>query len=95
MKGYWNDLEQTAMVIDSDGWMHSGDLAVFDERGFCNIVGRVKDMIIRGGENIYPKEIEDYLHRHPRIQDVQVFGVPDRQLGEQICAWVVPNNPEG
>ena len=83
------------MAIDSDGWMHSGDLAVIDEQGFCNIVGRVKDMIIRGGENIYPKEIEDYLHRHPKIQDVQVFGVPDDHLGEEVCAWVVLKNPKG
>jgi len=95
MKGYWNDHEQTSMAIDSDGWMHSGDLAVIDEQGFCNIVGRVKDMIIRGGENIYPKEIEDYLHRHPKIQDVQVFGVPDDHLGEEVCAWVVLKNPKG
>jgi len=94
MKGYWKDPEQTARVIDSDGWMHSGDLAVFDERGYCNIVGRVKDMIIRGGENIYPKEIEDYLYRHPKIQEVQVFGVPDEHLGEQVCAWVVPKDEQ-
>ncbi len=95
MKGYWNDPDQTSLSIDSDGWMHSGDLAVLDEQGFCNIVGRVKDMIIRGGENIYPKEIEDYLHRHPKIQDVQVFGIPDHHLGEEVCAWVVLSDPRG
>lgn len=90
MKGYWGDEEKTRQSIDQDGWMHSGDLAVFDEDGFCNIVGRVKDMIIRGGENIYPKEVEDYLYRFDKIQDVQVFGIPDEKYGEEVCAWVVP-----
>ncbi|MFC5373661.1 AMP-binding protein [Brevundimonas faecalis] len=89
MIGYWNDPEQTAASIDADGWMHSGDLATFDEEGYCQIVGRLKDMIIRGGENLYPREIEEYLYRHPKIQDVQVFGVPDDRYGEQVCAWVM------
>ncbi len=95
MKGYWNDPTQTRASIDTDGWMHSGDLAIIDNMGYCNIVGRVKDMIIRGGENIYPKEIEEYLHQHPGIQDVQVFGVPDHHLGEEVCAWVVPVDSQG
>jgi len=90
MKGYWDNAKQTKNSIDSDGWMHSGDLAVIDKDGYCNIVGRVKDMIIRGGENIYPKEIEDFLYQLPAIKDVQVFGVPDEKFGEQVCAWVVP-----
>ncbi len=90
MKGYWNDPERTAEAIDADGWMHTGDLATLDEQGYCNIVGRVKDMLIRGGENVYPREIEEFLHRHPDIADVQVFGVPDPKYGEEICAWIVP-----
>ena len=89
MRGYWNDGERTQESI-VDGWMHSGDLATIDEEGFCCIVGRVKDMIIRGGENVYPREIEDYLFRHPDIREAQVFGIPDRRFGEQVCAWVVP-----
>jgi len=88
MIAYWNDPEQTGASIDADGWMHSGDLATFDEEGYCQIVGRLKDMIIRGGENLYPREIEEYLYRHPKIQDVQVFGIPDDHYGEQVCAWV-------
>ena len=88
MIGYWNDPEQTAASVDAEGWLHSGDLATFDEEGYCQIVGRLKDMIIRGGENLYPREIEEYLYRHPKIQDVQVFGVPDDRYGEQVCAWV-------
>ncbi len=88
MRGYWNDDERTRESI-IDGWMHSGDLATLDEEGFCCIVGRVKDMIIRGGENVYPREIEDYLFRHPDIREAQVFGIPDRRFGEQVCAWVV------
>jgi len=79
-----------AEAIDRAGWMHSGDLAVMDHEGFCNIVGRIKDMIIRGGENVYPREIEEFLMRHPKVQSVQVFGVPDRRLGEEVCAFVVP-----
>ncbi|HID68158.1 MAG TPA: AMP-binding protein, partial [Roseibacterium sp.] len=90
MHGYWGDLEKTAESIDANGWMRTGDLAVLDEMGFCTIVGRLKDMIIRGGENIYPREIEDFLSRHPGIRDVQVFGVPHEKLGEDVCAWVVP-----
>ncbi len=88
MKAYWQDAEKTSESI-VDGWMHTGDLAVFDETGFCTIVGRVKDMIIRGGENIYPREIEEYLIRHPKVSDVQVFGVPDEKLGEEVCAWAI------
>ena len=89
MKSYWDDDEQTQASI-RDGWMHTGDLAVMDEAGYCAITGRVKDMIIRGGENIYPKEIEDFLFRHPDVQMAQVFGIPDDKYGEEICAWVVP-----
>jgi fatty-acyl-CoA synthase len=89
MKGYWGDDERTAESIDADGWMHSGDLGVIDQEGYGNIVGRVKDMVIRGGENVYPREIEEYLYRHEKIQDVQVFGVPDDRFGEEICAWIV------
>ncbi len=89
MQGYWDDDERTAESIDAAGWMHTGDLATIDEQGYCNIVGRVKDMVIRGGENVYPREIEEYLFRHPKIQDVQVFGVPDQKYGEEICAWIM------
>jgi fatty-acyl-CoA synthase len=88
MLGYWEDPEQTAKAIDSAGWMHTGDLATIDEEGYCNIVGRLKDMIIRGGENVYPREIEEFLFRHPKIEAVQVFGIPDRKWGEEICAWI-------
>lgn len=88
MLGYWNDAEKTNESIDAAGWMHTGDLAVMDDEGYVNIVGRVKDMIIRGGENVYPREIEEYLYRHPQIQDVAVFGVPDKKFGEQVAAWV-------
>jgi fatty-acyl-CoA synthase len=88
MLGYWNDPERTADSIDSAGWMHTGDLAVIDDEGYCNIVGRVKDMIIRGGENVYPREIEEFLYRHPKIQDVAVFGVPDQRFGEQVAVWI-------
>ena len=90
MRGYWEDSERTAESIDNDGWMHTGDLATIDAAGYCNIVGRVKDMLIRGGENIYPREIEEFLLSHPEIQDVQVFGVPDKKYGEEICAWIIP-----
>ncbi len=89
MKGYWEDPERTAESIDADGWMHSGDLAVIDAEGYGNITGRVKDMIIRGGENAYPAEIESFLYRHPAVKEVQVFGVPDQRFGEQIAAWIV------
>ncbi|WP_164659526.1 AMP-binding protein [Tropicibacter sp. Alg240-R139] len=88
MTGYWGEEEKTAESI-VDGWMHTGDLATFDPQGFCSIVGRVKDMIIRGGENIYPREVEEYLIRHPKVSDVQVFGIPDDRFGEQVCAWVI------
>lgn len=91
MQGYWNDDSRTAEAIDAAGWMHSGDLAVIDHDGYCSIVGRVKDMLIRGGENIYPREIEEMLYRHPKIQHAQVFGVPDRKLGERVCVWIVLN----
>jgi fatty-acyl-CoA synthase len=88
MIGYWGDPEKTAEAIDADGFMHSGDLATFDEQGFAEIVGRIKDMIIRGGENIYPKEIEEYLLGHPKVEDVAVVGLPDEKYGEEVCAWV-------
>ena len=88
MRGYWDDEEKTREAIDPAGWMHTGDLATIDEEGYCNIVGRIKDMIIRGGENIYPREIEEFLYRHPKIQDVQVFGIPDPRYGEELCAWI-------
>ena len=88
MKGYWGDEARTREVI-RDGWMHTGDLAVIDAEGYCNIVGRAKDMLIRGGENVYPREIEEFLYRHPKVQSVQVFGVPDPKYGEEVCAWIV------
>ena len=89
MLGYWNDEAGTGEAIDPAGWMHTGDLATIDDDGYCRIVGRIKDMVIRGGENIYPREVEEYLYRHPEIQDVQVFGVPDAKYGEELCAWVI------
>lgn len=88
MLGYWNDSEKTTEAIDQAGWMHTGDLAILDKDGFCNIVGRVKDMVIRGGENIYPREIEEFLYGHAKIQDVSAFGVPDAKFGEQLCVWI-------
>jgi len=88
MRGYWNDVDRTCAAIDSGGWMHTGDLAVIDEEGYCNIVGRVKDMIIRGGENISPREIEEFLYRHPAVFDVAVVGVPDHKYGEAVCACI-------
>jgi fatty-acyl-CoA synthase len=88
MQGYWGDEAKTRESI-VDGWMHTGDLATLDAEGYCNIVGRLKDMLIRGGENIYPREIEEFLFRHPKIQSVQVFGVPDAKYGEEVCAWIV------
>jgi fatty-acyl-CoA synthase len=88
MLGYWNDEEKTREAIDAARWMHTGDLATIDDEGYCNIVGRIKDMVIRGGENVYPREIEEFLYRHPKIQDVQVIGVPDPRYGEELCAWV-------
>ncbi|PHR20327.1 MAG: AMP-binding protein [Sphingopyxis sp.] len=89
MKGYWNDEERTAEARDAEGWMHTGDLGVIDDEGYCKITGRSKDMIIRGGENIYPREIEEFLYTHPAIADVQVFGIPDEKYGEDICAWIL------
>jgi fatty-acyl-CoA synthase len=89
MLGYWKDPEATGEAVDSAGWMHTGDLATIDAEGYCNIVGRVKDMLIRGGENVFPREIEEYLYRHPKILEAQVFGVPDAKLGEEVCAWIV------
>ncbi|MFA6311684.1 MAG: AMP-binding protein [Sterolibacterium sp.] len=89
MLGYWDDEEKTRASVDAAGWMHTGDMAVIDDQGYCNIVGRIKDMIIRGGENIYPREVEEYLFRHPKVQDVQVVGLPDRKYGEELCAWIV------
>jgi len=88
MRGYWHDVERTREAIDAGGWMHTGDLAVIDEDGYCNIVGRVKDMIIRGGENISPREIEEFLYRHPAVFDVAVVGVPDAKYGEAVCACI-------
>ncbi len=89
MLGYWDDPERTAEAIDSEGWMHSGDLGTMDDQGYVRITGRIKDMVIRGGENIYPREIEEFLLTHPAISDVQVFGVSDQKYGEQVCSWVI------
>ncbi len=90
MTGYWNDPERTAEAIDPDGWMHTGDLATMDAEGYVNIVGRIKDLVIRGGENVYPREIEEFLYGHADISDVQVIGVPDPRYGEELMAWIVP-----
>jgi fatty-acyl-CoA synthase len=90
MIGYWEDPERTAEAIDPDQWMHTGDLAVMDDDGYLNIVGRIKDLVIRGGENVYPREVEEYLYTHPDIGDVQVIGVPDDRYGEELMAWVIP-----
>jgi fatty-acyl-CoA synthase len=89
MKGYWDDPERTREAIDDSGWMHTGDIASLDDEGYCSITGRLKDMLIRGGENVYPREIEEFLYRHPKVQGVQVFGVPDPKYGEEVCAWVM------
>ena len=89
MKGYWGDADKTREAVDAGGWMHTGDLATLDEEGYCNIVGRLKDMVIRGGENVYPREIEEFLYRHPKVQDVQVVGVPDQKYGEELAAWII------
>jgi fatty-acyl-CoA synthase len=89
MTGYWDDSERTAEAVDADGWMHTGDLATIDEHGYAKIVGRSKDMVIRGGENVYPREVEEFLYGHPAIADVQVIGVPDERYGEELMAWVV------
>ena len=88
MQGYWGDPAKTAEAVDAEGWMHTGDLATMDAEGYVNIVGRLKDMVIRGGENVYPREIEEFLYRHPAVQDVQVVGVPDAKYGEELCAWI-------
>jgi fatty-acyl-CoA synthase len=88
MKGYWDEPDKTRQAIDAEGWMHTGDLAVMRDDGYCTIVGRIKDMVIRGGENIYPREIEEFLYGHPDIADVQVVGVPDARYGEELCAWI-------
>ena len=93
MQGYWDDPERTADAV-RDGWMHTGDLATLDEQGYCNIVGRVKDMIIRGGENVYPREVEEFLFTHPKVAAVQVFGVPDARYGEELCAWIITRSGE-
>ena len=91
MQGYWNDPEKTAETIDASGWLHSGDIATMDASGYVRIVGRIKDMIIRGGENVYPREVEEFLYQHPAISEVQVFGVPDEKMGEEVCAWIQLN----
>ncbi len=88
MLGYWGDEERTREAV-RDGWMHTGDLATLDAEGYCNMVGRVKDLLIRGGENVYPREIEEFLFGHPKVSQVQVFGVPDQRYGEEVCAWIV------
>jgi fatty-acyl-CoA synthase len=90
MAGYWDDSQRTAEAIDADGWMHTGDLATMDDEGYVNIVGRSKDMVIRGGENVYPREVEEFLYTHPSIADVQVIGVPDARYGEELMAWIIP-----
>ena len=94
MKGYWGDDQLTAETIDPEGWMHTGDLAIIDDLGYCDIVGRVKDMLIRGGENVYPREIEEFLFTHPKVQQAEVFGVPDPKYGEEICTWICLHESE-
>ena len=89
MLGYWDDEELTGEAIDPGGWMHTGDLATMDAEGYFRIVGRIKEMVIRGGEHLYPREIEEFLYGHPKIADVQVVGVPDEKYGEELCAWIV------
>jgi fatty-acyl-CoA synthase len=88
MRGYWNDEERTRETIDAGGWLHSGDIGIMDGEGYLQVVGRIKDMVIRGGENVYPREVEEFLYTHPKISEVQVFGVADAKMGEEICAWV-------
>ena len=92
MIGYWNDESATRAAIDAGGWMHTGDLGTMDAEGYVNIVGRIKDMIIRGGDNIYPREIEDYLMRHPAVAEAHVIGVPSVKYGEEVMAWVRPKD---
>jgi len=94
MLGYWDDETKTAGAIDAAGWMHTGDLGTIDAEGYANIVGRIKDMVIRGGENIYPREIEEFLYRHPKVLDVQVVGIPDEKYGEELCAWIILKSGE-
>ena len=94
MLGYWEDPEKTDEALDAEGWMHTGDIATIDAEGYGNIVGRIKDMVIRGGENVYPREIEEFLYSHPKIQDVQIFGVADERYGEELCAWIRPRAGE-
>src|SRR5580692_10378435 len=89
MLGYWNDPDKTTEVIDDTGWMHTGDLATMDGDGYVDIGGRIKDLIIRGGENVYPREIEEFLYTHPDVVDVQVIGVPDAHFGEELMAWII------
>lgn len=89
MLGYWDEPVRTAEAIDAARWMHTGDLATMDDDGYVNVVGRIKDMVIRGGENVYPRELEEFLHGHPDIDDVQVIGVPDPKYGEELMAWIV------
>ncbi len=94
MQGYWNDVQKTADTIDPEGWLHSGDIGIMDAEGYVQVVGRLKDMIIRGGENVYPREVEEFLYTHPKIQEVQVFGIKDERFGEQVCAWVQAHQDE-
>jgi fatty-acyl-CoA synthase len=89
MQGYWDMPEKTAEAVDADGWMHTGDLGQMDDEGYVQITGRIKDMVIRGGENIYPREIEEFLYEHPDVADVQVIGVPDEKYGEELMAWII------
>jgi fatty-acyl-CoA synthase len=95
MLGYWEEPERSAEAVDADGWMHTGDLATMDAEGYLEIVGRSKDMVIRGGENVYPREVEEFLYTHPDVADVQVFGVPDDRYGEELMAWVVLRDGAG
>jgi fatty-acyl-CoA synthase len=88
MDGYWDDEERTAETIDADGWLHSGDIGIMDDEGYVQVVGRIKDMIIRGGENVYPREVEEFLYTHPAILEAQVFGIPHEKYGEEVCAWI-------
>jgi fatty-acyl-CoA synthase len=88
MLGYWDDKQKTDDAVDRDGWMHTGDIGTIDAEGYGNIVGRIKDMVIRGGENLYPREIEEFLYTHPKVADVQVVGLPDKRYGEELCAWI-------
>jgi fatty-acyl-CoA synthase len=92
MLGYWENAEATELAIDASRYMHTGDIATMDDDGYVNISGRIKDMVIRGGENVYPREVEEFLYTHPAIKDVQVIGVPDERFGEELCAWVILND---